>query len=485
MADANLFKKGVAVCDDTFLLKVTKDKLKAVIAPQEEDGDGIGDVSTINSASLAKDLKTFEVVSGVLDKPIPKGNGLFVVAEGRAAVNGENAKFKTHVKPCVVRSPKSRKKGDDNVDFRELGTIVNVSKDRILIEKIPPTPGDIGEDVFGEPLKPKPGKDQAMKVGSGVELSEDGLKATSLVDGKFMLADGKASVLTEHSVMSNVDMTVGNVAFVGEKLEVNGTVHPGFKIKCKGDVYISQGVENSEVMSGGNLVIKGGVIGEEVVLQSWGNVTADFVENIGKIEARGSLTITDSIIQANVKVGQNVTVLQGKGTLIGGKFVVGGSVHVKELGSDAEVVTELLVGINPELEEKKKKLDADKEIWPVRMSDNLRDTTALKKMQKEEGKNFPPEKLAQLKKLVADLPKVMEKTNEITEREEAMGEEMAKSVGECVFVYGTVFPGVSVSIGSKTRVLINEERWVVIHFEKESQKIKFRTMTPAERSVVE
>ena len=97
MADVNLFKKGVAVCEDSFWLKVTKDKLKAVIAPQDADGDGIGDVSKINMVSLAKDLKKFEVVSGVLDKPIPKGNGLFVVAEGRGAVNGENAKFKTHV----------------------------------------------------------------------------------------------------------------------------------------------------------------------------------------------------------------------------------------------------------------------------------------------------------------------------------------------------------------------------------------------------
>ena len=478
MADKKLFKEGVPVCGETFFLKVSKDKLEAVIV---SDADEKPDIASLDKAVLMEDLKNNGIIAGVLDAPVPKGDGIYIVAQGRAAVHGENAIFKTYVKPSIVRAPKSQNTSGDQVDYRELGSIVNVPKDKLLIRKIPPTTGTEGEDVFGDSLKAKPGKDQAMKVSTGVELSEDGLDATSVVDGKFMMADGKASVVTEHVISGDIDMKIGNIAFVGARLLINGTVLPGFRVKGKGDIYIAKGVENSVVIAGGNMEIKGGVIGEDVILQSWGNINVDFVENVSKIEARGSLTVTDSIIQAKVKTGGDVTVLQGKGTLIGGEYIVGGSVRVKELGSDAEVHTDLQVGINPELEDKKKKLQADKAIWPDKMSEILKDTSALKKMQKSEGANFPEEKKELLKKLNSMLPTVMEKVNEITERETAMDEELAKSIDESVYVYGTVFPGVSVTIGGQKRVLINEERNVVIYFDKESHKIKFRPMTSDEK----
>lgn len=477
MADADLTKSGVAVCNATYTLKVSKDKLEAVIVPNE----GAGNIRDLDFTALLEEIKAKGVVSGFLEKPVPKGNGSFLVARGVAAVNGANAKFQTHVKPAIVRAPKGQSPGEDKVDYRELGSIVNVPKDKLLLEKIPATPGTRGMDVLGQELVPKAGKDLNMKVGQGVVLSDDGMKATSVVEGKFMLADGKASVLTAHTISGDVDLAEGNVAFVGENLVINGTVLPGFKVKCKGNIYVAQGVENAEIIAGGNLEIKGGVIGADLVLKSWGNITADFVENIRKIEVRGNLTITDSIIQAQVKAGKDVTVLQGKGTLIGGKYIVGGSVHVKELGSDAEVVTELNVGMNPELEEKKRKLDEDKAVWPPKMSEILKDTTALKKMQKEEGANFPPEKKELLQKLNDQLPFVMDKVNEITIREEAMAEEMAKTINECVFVYGTAFPGVRVNIGGHARVLSSEENSVVIYFDKAAQKIKLRTMTKEEK----
>ncbi len=477
MADSNLTKKGVPVCNETYMLKVSKNRLEAVIFPRE-GAEGIGDIDT---AALLAEVKATGVESGLLEAPTPKGDGSYLVAKGEAAVHGENAKLRTHVKPAIVRAPKSLKPGKDNVDYRELGAIVNVPKDKLLLSKIVATPGTEGKDVFGQKLTPKGGKDLKIKIGPGVTLSEDEMQVTSGVEGKFMLADGKAAVLTEHTISGDIDLAVGNIAFVGERLIINGTVLPGFKVKCKQDIYIAQGVENADISAGGNLEIKGGVIGADVILRSWGDIIVDFAENIGKIEVRGSLTISDSIIQANVKTGGDVYVLQGKGTLIGGKYIVGGSVYVKELGSDAEVVTELSVGMNPELEEKKRKLDEEKAVWPVKMSEILKNTTALKKMQKEEGADFPQEKNELLKKLNDQLPFVMDKVNEITVQEETMDEEMAKTINECVYVYGTVYPGVRVNVGSHSRVLSSEENSVAIYFDKTEHKIKLRTLTEAEK----
>jgi len=244
------------------------------------------------------------------------------------------------------------------------------------------------------------------------------------------------------------------------------------------------GVQNSaEIIAGGDLEIKGGVIGEDIVIQCWGNVRIDFIENVGRIEVRENFSVSDTIIQANVRVGKNVMVTGGKGVLIGGKFVVGGSLYAKEIGSEAEVVTEIEVGINPDLEERKQKLDKEKEVWPAKMNEIIKTTTALKKQQKEEG-SLSPEKAELLKKYNDMLPEVMEKVNTLTERSDAMDIEIEQTTNECVYVYGKVYPGTRVTIGGMSRTLTSIEEWAVIHFDKASRQIHCRAMTPEERQAM-
>lgn len=477
---SDLIKKGVSICDDKFVLKVSKDKLQAFISVKDPKGGvTLGDVD-VNA--LMADVRQSGVNFGVLGSPQPRDDGTYCVARGIKVVHGENAKIKAYVKPCVVRVPKMNTSTNEKVDFRELGSIVNVPKDKLLLEKIPPTAGTPGKTVLSDVISPKAGKDITVKVGQGVRLSEDGMKAYSEVEGKYMLADGKAAVMTEHLMSGDVDMSTGNIVFVGERITVNGAVQPGFTVKCKKDVYIAMGVQNSaSIIAGGDIVIKGGVIGDEIVIQCWGDVKVDFVENVGRIEVKSNLYVSDTIIQAKVHAGKDVIVTGGKGILIGGKYIVGGSLHAKEIGSEAEVSTEIAVGINPELEERKQHLAKEKELWPAKMNEIIKTTTALKKQQKDEG-SLPPDKMELLKKLNGMLPEVMEKVNQLTEKEEALEVELEKATNECVYVYGTVFPGTRVSIGSLSRTLTSMEERVVIHFDKPTQQIHCRAMTPEEKN---
>jgi len=479
---SDLVKHGVDICDDKFVLRVSKDKLQAsIVVKDPQSGVTVGDYD-VNE--LMAEVRKSGVSFGVLGSPQPKDDGSYCVAKGVNVVHGENAKVRAYVKPCVVRAPKMKDPARDKVDFRELGMIVNVPKDKLLLEKVSLTTGIPGKTVTSEVINPKPGKDIVIKVGPGVRLSEDGMKAFSDVEGKYMLVDGKAAVMTEHLMSGDVDMSTGNIVFVGERLSINGSVEPGFKVKGKKDVYIARGVQNSaEIIAGGDLEIKGGVIGEDIVIQCWGNVKIDFIENVRRIEVRGNFSVSDTIIQANVRVGKNVMVTSGKGVLIGGKYVVGGSLHAKEIGSEAEVVTEIEVGINPDLEDRKQKLEKEKEIWPAKMNEIIKTTTALKKQQKEEG-SLAPAKSELLKKYNEMLPEVMEKVNALTERSDALELEIEQTINECVYVYGKVFPGTRVTIGSLSRTLTSLEEWTVIHFDKETRQIHCRAMTPEERQVI-
>lgn len=478
MASEALFKEGVPVYGEKFTLKVSKDRLEASLFPR----NGACSIKEIDLKLLHDELRSLGVSYGLLDRPEARSDGSTCVAQGVAAVAGENARIKTYVKPGIAQVPKANDPMKDKIDFHEMGAIVNVPNGKLLLEKVPPTLGLTGHLVTGEEVSAKPGKDLTIKVGPGIALSDDGSKGVSTVEGKFVLADGKAAVMTEHTVNGDIDFSVGNIVFAGTRLLISGAVQPGFKVKCKGDIVIGQGVQYSaEITAGGNLEIKAGVIGREVVIKCWGNCTVNFMEDVGRVEVKGDLTVAESVVQVHAMVGGNIRVLQGKGVLAGGQYVVGGSVFVKELGSEDEVETDLSVGVNPALEEKKDKLTEEQAVWSAKMNELIRNTTGLKALQKEKGPAFPPEQAELLKKYNHLLPQVMAQVNKLAEEEEALEAELEQAAGESVYVYGQLHPGAKISICGVTRFLNSAETGVVVHFDREKRQIHCRAMTPEER----
>lgn len=485
MNSSSLCKGKIELGNGQFVLRVSADLLEAVVSPKDpENGANLEDM---NIKTLMEEVRSHGVNFGLLEaNPAPKGNGSFLVAKGVPAVHGENAKVKSYLKPRRVQPSETEDSEEEGaVDLRELGMIVNVPKGKLLLKKVLPTDGTPGKTVTNETIKPIPGKDINFKVGSGASLSEDGMKVFSEVEGEYVLANGKVSVEVEHSVNGDVDTSTGNITFVGERLVINGAVLPGFKVKGKKDVYIGQGVQNSaEIVVGGNLEIKGGVIGDGVVIKCWGNVNADFIENVGRIEVKGDLLVSNSLVQTHTKVGHNLKVLTGKGVLVGGKHTVTGSVFVREIGSEAEVVTEVIVGSEPELEERVKAFKEEKKYLTDKMKEIMESNTALQELKEESGDKFPPEKAALLEKNSELLPKLQEKVSSLPETKKALDAEVEQTIDKSVYVYGRAFPGTKVTIGGLSKVLRAEEELVVIHLDKSTNKIHCRPMTPNERKAV-
>lgn len=478
MASEKLFKGGVEIQNGAFILRVTKDRLQAVVTPKDAR-DGV----QLNHDVLQRELAENGIVGGVLPAPEPAGGGSFSVAKGVAPVPGENARVRMHVKPAVP-GPQRLDPDKDQVDYRELGTIVNVAKDRLLLEKAAPTQGKAGQDVFGVAIPAKPGKDSKLKYGRGVTLSPDETKIFAALDGKFVMSEGKPTVFGEHSITGDVDMKVGNIVFGGSKLTISGEILPGFSVKCRGDIWVGQGINNSTVMAGGVLTVIGGVVGEEAKLRAKGDITVDFVENGPKLETAGYLRVNDVLLQAQASVGKDVIATLGNGTIIGGKIVAAGSVHVKELGCEAEVVTEVCVGLVPSLQVKKQKIDEELTLWSERLNEVIKNISALEKIKKEMGGGFPEDKITLLGKCKAFMPKAMEKVNLLTEEDQALEVELGQMVNEQVFVYGHLFPGVVVKIGSLIRTITLEEEQSVIYFDKETHQILVRKMNRAERDAM-
>lgn len=471
--------KPVKICSDSFSLHVSKNRLIAFLKLYEAES-----FDDVHFDKILKEVQEYGVVLGFVAKLGPVKDGMVIIARGISAVPGENAKVIPRVKPPAGRIPKKEAKGKDKVNFRELGNIVNVPAGQFLLEKIPPTPGRPGKNVFAERIPTKAGKDVTIRCGPGVEISKDGLRVTALVDGKFVMDRGRPCVVEEHVISGDVDMSVGNVAFCGTSLVINGEILPGFQVKCRGDIRVTGLVNNASLLVGGKLEVSGGIIGEDADIKVKGDAKVNFMENVGFFETRGALTVTDYIVQGNVMVRRNLTALKGKGAVIGGNYVLGGSMYVKELGSDAEVATEVTVGLDHDLNVKKKKLEAEKEFWPAKMNELLKDIGSLNAMKKKEGPNFPEDKEKLLRKLNKMMPEVMEKTNELTDKEARLDEDLLKATKESIFVYGIAYPGIYAKIGNAARVITDEESFVVIEFEKSIDKIHVRSMTTEERKSI-
>ena len=71
-----------------------------------------------------KEVQEHGVCYGFLPKLPPAREGRTVIASGKAAVPGVNAKVQPLVKPAIVSAPSQKKVGEDLVDFRELGRML-------------------------------------------------------------------------------------------------------------------------------------------------------------------------------------------------------------------------------------------------------------------------------------------------------------------------------------------------------------------------
>lgn len=476
MVDSNLFRNGVPVYKGAFLLKATKDKLEAIIVPQQDVS-----VDQINLEKLHIEMQGQGVVFGLLPALEENQAGDIVAARGTSAQNGEDAKVVLRVKPATFHPPEAQL-DKERVDFKELHNIVNVKEGTVLAEKIPPTSGVVGKDVFGGEIAPKPGKDRNLKGGGGVAVSGEGDKLTAEKDGKFVVIDRKPTVMTDHVVMGNVDFSVGNIVFGGKSLVIHGEVLPGFSVKCRGNIEIQNGINNAEVIAGGNLVVKKNIVGEEAVIKARGDIVADFIENGPGIECDGSLNVKNYIYQSRVTVGKDLHV-HGDGAVVGGSYVVGGSMYVKHLGSDAGINTEVYVGLDLNVKNKKDKCEEEHALWSGRLNDVIKGISTFEK-QKKEGA-LSPEMAEKLKKFTTVMPKLMEKVDTLQETSQQLQEELDQMVNEGVYVANTIYPGALIKIGKAVKSVTAPEYGVVAVIDHSSLQIVLRKLTDKERQKTE
>lgn len=420
------------------IIDISRDQMIATVRYDTSKGTKLPTEEDIKAA-----LEEKGVVFGISEETIKNGvRSLtpFVAAEGKQVQHGENARIERK----FDLSQKNKPKIDEfnRADYKDMGLFVLVKKDDLLAVRIPQTEGTPGKNIFGLDVPARTGRPIPMPQGKNTEVrNENELYAT--IDGQIVDSTRKIDIDPHLDIRSSVGTATGNIDFTGS-VTIKGNVEAGFVVKATGDIEIGGMVNGAEVY-GRNVMIKGGVNGQNRgIVKAVADVQAQFAEN-ANIEAGRDVSIIDAILHSNVRAGNRVYVEERRGIIVGGSVAAGEEIRCKMLGNAAAVVTKLSVGVDPTVQQRYIAVCRECKEDRGRLKQI---TQMLNTLSKIDVSRLPQQRIDQINTLTrSQFPlagKIKRAEKEIQSLEEAMG----RMKDGKIRVADTVYPGVRITINS-------------------------------------
>lgn len=295
------------------------------------------------------DVAIDAMLAGKTDnEPIP----LTVVAEGEPPIDGTDARIE------IIRDPDKplEVSDDEKIDFWSRSTIVTVHPGEEIARKYPAKPGRNGTDVTGAVVKPRPVKNLEFSFGEGLERDgNDNMLLVATTDGQLKNERGKLVVLPELDIHKDIDFAVGSIDFTGA-VKVHGDVRDGFHVVANGNIEIFGSVEGSDIDAKGNVIIHGGVRGVgKGTITAVGDVCLNFADQ-ATVRSSGTIIANNAILHSDLYAHTAVMSMgsRKKSQIAGGHIEAGLEVSCSILGSEMGTRTEVVVGVPPEMLEKRK-----------------------------------------------------------------------------------------------------------------------------------
>ena len=331
--------------DEIMKVRVTPDKMYAVARfyPPSEGR------KRADADEFERDLKAMKINNGILYDVLkihevnPEYCKNVIVAMGTKPVQGKNASIEYMFQ--TDRKAKPRLNDDGTVDFHHLDNISHISKGDVLAVLTKEDPGKSGKDIYGTEVRPAKVERKVLKHGKNIELSEDGTKLISQVDGHVTLEGDRVFVSDNYLVPADVDNSTGDIEYNGS-VTVKGNVRTGFSIKAQGNVEVMGVVEGASIYAEGDIILYRGIQGMgKGNLECKGNLISKFIES-AEVRADGYIE-TDTILHSNVFAKGDIYVRGKNGNIIGGKVRSLNLIEATRIGSTMGTMTEVEVGTDP------------------------------------------------------------------------------------------------------------------------------------------
>jgi len=289
------------------MLEVSKDYMTAFFTKTDSFDQDIT-LEQIKEALIDKNIVSGVVVDEMIQGFISSSgfkSKAFKIAQGILPIQGKNARVEFFFNTDYLKAGGMTE--DGVIDFKDRGEIPHVEEGTVLAEKIPMVESRHGNNIYGDVVETVPGKDLAIKYGTGVKISEDGVKLIATVTGfpKYSLS-GRIFVHEEYITQGDVDYETGHIDYDGN-VNVKGRIKSGFKVK--GNDISAIELDGGILTAQGNVKIAGGI--NEAKIYSRGNVYAKFIHN-SKIECMGNVVIEREIVDSDVECSGRCVLENGK-----------------------------------------------------------------------------------------------------------------------------------------------------------------------------
>ncbi len=338
-------------------VEISQDNLEVFLTTKCPHGGAQLTVDTVMNALDEKEVK-FGILDEEIERIVTEGEEVtkILIARGKEPINGEDGRIEYHF-DAFLENTGPRIDEEDIADFKELGLFESIKPGEILAARIPPTTGEDGTNVLGDPVPATPGKDVSLPIGKNTEEGDDSNTLVATCEGQPKLVSGKVTVDEVLTVKGDIDLSTGNIDFVGSVV-IQGAISSGFKIKSGDSVTCLDVVEGAEIEAVGDVSLKWGMKGQNKgKITAGGNVTAKFLETCSVI-AGGSVIVEDFILGSQVRATSEITCIGSKGWIAGGHLSAGRTISCKMLGNEMGIKTIVEVGVKPQLRDEYEVLKA-------------------------------------------------------------------------------------------------------------------------------
>lgn len=324
-------------------IEVSGDELRAYITVNVGQQEILGTdiikevVLELNRKGVVYGIKKDVLLSLAVGKTV-------LIAEGEPPQNGSDSKNRLY----QIKEAKPEIKEDGTADHYDLNLINMVQEGEWLGEKIHATSGKEGKTVYGNPIKPMPGKDYPIFFDRKTvkALEEEGKTTLYAMRKGAVYFSGDSIGVSNHLELSdNVGVKTGNVDFDGY-LTVKGTIEDNYIVSTTKDIEVlgEYGVGSCKEINSreGNIYIRGGIAGKgKTVIKCKKNLYIKFVAD-AEIICDGSVHVGFYCLNSNI-TAKEVILESLKGQIIGGNITADIRVLAATYGTPSEKRTNICV----------------------------------------------------------------------------------------------------------------------------------------------
>ena len=210
----------------SYQIEVAKDRMTVTLKINRQPGQ-----RPPEKEEILKELSSRRIVFGIDEEAIERGlehGTQTVIAKGKPPEAGRDAK--------IIRKFNAEQKGKiaedkyGRVDYKNLNLFLLARKGDVLAERVPHTMGVEGTNVFGDTIKPKPGKPKPVPAGKNTEIQDENF-VVATIDGQIVEANNKFSVDPRLEIKGDIGVGTGNIDFIGA-VDISGSVQQGLAFRA-------------------------------------------------------------------------------------------------------------------------------------------------------------------------------------------------------------------------------------------------------------